>query len=163
MRLKVSSAKWRPFCLGLNVLTWLSGFYQGSLLPSEAAWGHRSESTLAQITACCLTTASHYQGHCWLISKVQWYSSKSNLTRYFSRQLLKLALKLTYLKFHPNFPGSKELRIWRYKLGQWVECTPSTTPKERESTFRSFPLQVLFRGSQTQMRPQMNISCRFIE
>ena len=25
MRLKVSSAKWRPFCLGLNVLTHVSG------------------------------------------------------------------------------------------------------------------------------------------
>ena len=24
MRLKVSSAKWRPFCFGLNVLTWIS-------------------------------------------------------------------------------------------------------------------------------------------
>ena len=26
MRLKVSSAKWRPFCLGLNVLKWAGIF-----------------------------------------------------------------------------------------------------------------------------------------
>ena len=42
-----------------------------SLRPSDAIWGHRSGSTLAQVMACCLTAPSHYLNQCWLIiSKV---------------------------------------------------------------------------------------------
>ena len=42
-----------------------------SLRPSDAIWWHRSESTLAQVMACCLTAPSHYLNQCWLIiSKV---------------------------------------------------------------------------------------------
>ena len=43
-----------------------------SLCPIDAIWRHRSESTLAQVMACCLTAPSHYMNQCWLtISKVQ--------------------------------------------------------------------------------------------
>ena len=43
-----------------------------SLWASDAIWRHRSESTLAQVMACCLTAPSHYLNQCWLIiSKVQ--------------------------------------------------------------------------------------------
>ena len=42
-----------------------------SLWPSYAIWRHRSESTLAEVMACCLTTPSHYLNQCWLaITKV---------------------------------------------------------------------------------------------
>ena len=38
-----------------------------------------SMSTLAQVTACCLTAPSHYQNQCWvIISWVKWCSSKGN-------------------------------------------------------------------------------------
>ena len=42
-----------------------------SLRPSDAIWRRRSESTLAQVMACCLTAPSHYLNQYWLIiSKV---------------------------------------------------------------------------------------------
>ena len=46
--------------------------YHISLLwSSDAIWWHRSELTLAQTMACCLTATSHYLNQCWLlISKV---------------------------------------------------------------------------------------------
>ena len=33
---------------------------------SDAIWWHISESTLAQIVACCLTETSHFLNQCWL-------------------------------------------------------------------------------------------------
>ena len=36
-----------------------------SLMPSEAIWRYRSGSTLAQVTACCLTAPSHYLNLYW--------------------------------------------------------------------------------------------------
>ena len=45
-------------------------------------WWHRSESTLAQVMACCLTVPSHYLSHCWLIICEIWlHSSERNFTR----------------------------------------------------------------------------------
>ena len=38
-----------------------------SLWPSDAIWRQRSGSTLAQVTAFCLTAPSHYLNQCWLI------------------------------------------------------------------------------------------------
>ena len=50
--------------------------------PSEAIWRQRSESTFAQVMACCLTAPSHYLNQCWfIISTVQWHSYKGSLTR----------------------------------------------------------------------------------
>ena len=104
MRLKMSSAKWRPFCFGLNVLirpqrkchivdvqnvhspplvhmAWCPAA-RNSLWPSDAIWRHRSGSTLAQVMACCLTAPTHYLNQCWLIiSKIQLHSSNGNFTR----------------------------------------------------------------------------------
>ena len=41
----------------------------------------RSESTLAQIMACCLTTPNHYLNRCWLlISEVLWHLPETNFT-----------------------------------------------------------------------------------
>ena len=38
-----------------------------SLWPSDAIRWHRSESTMAQVMACCLTAPSHYLNQCWLL------------------------------------------------------------------------------------------------
>ena len=38
-----------------------------SLRLSDAIWRHRSESTSAQVMACCLSAPSHYLNQCWLI------------------------------------------------------------------------------------------------
>ena len=47
--------------------------YINSLWPSVAIWQHRSEWTLAQVMACCLTAPSHYLNQCWLIiEEVLW-------------------------------------------------------------------------------------------
>ena len=54
-----------------NELQWLDLLTH--LLPSDAILWHRSESTLVQVRACCLTAPSHYLNQRWLIiSKVQW-------------------------------------------------------------------------------------------
>ena len=52
-----------------------------SLWPSDAIGRHRSESTLAQILASCLTVPSHYLHQCWQIfCKVLWHSLEGNFT-----------------------------------------------------------------------------------
>ena len=74
MHLTVSSAKWRPFSLGLNLLK--------KMWPSDAIWRHRSGSTLAQVMAGCLTAPSHYLKQCWLIiSYADWHSSGGNFAK----------------------------------------------------------------------------------
>ena len=56
-----------------------------SLQPGDTIWQHRSESTLAQVMACCLTAPSHYLNQCRLvISEVQRESPECNFTRNFS-------------------------------------------------------------------------------
>ena len=50
-----------------------------SLGLSDAIWGQRCGSTLAQVMACCLTAPSHYLNQSWLIiSKVQRHSSEGD-------------------------------------------------------------------------------------
>ena len=45
------------------------------LWPGGATWYHEYWSTLVQVIACCLQTASHYLNQCWLrIREVLWYS-----------------------------------------------------------------------------------------
>ena len=53
-----------------------------SLWPSDAIRRQRTESTLLQLMACCLTAQSHYLNQCWLIiSKVLWHSSEGIIMR----------------------------------------------------------------------------------
>ena len=66
-----------------------------SLGPCDAIWRQRSGSTLVQVMAWCLTAPSHYLNQFWLISKVEWHSSKGKFTRYLSHQSLKLSVKLS--------------------------------------------------------------------
>ena len=81
-----------------------------SLWPSDTIWRQKSESTLAQVMACCLTAPSHYLNQCWLtITKVQWCSSEGNFASDHSHQSLKLAWKLFFRRFYWNLPGANEL------------------------------------------------------
>ena len=101
MHLKMLSAKCRPFCLSLNVLTMYAGLRLSSTIPCEHAWKfhslhrfvnslwssdvlwlHRSGSILPQVMACCLTAPSHYLNQYWLtISEVFWHLQEDIFTR----------------------------------------------------------------------------------
>ena len=59
IHLNVSSGKWRPSCLGLNVLT-----HCGLMMWNDIG---RSCSTLIQVMACCLMAPSHYLNQWWFI------------------------------------------------------------------------------------------------
>ena len=68
-----------------------------SLRPIDPIWWHRSEATLAQVIACCLTEPSHFLNRCWIqINEVHWHSLEDDFSTviYLCRQLLNLAWKL---------------------------------------------------------------------
>ena len=111
MRLKVSSAKRRPFCLGLNVLKcWLSPYPESGLAVEIPQWWtkprilsfvpkwHAKRIVLPQCSLVtsygdmnlgqhrrrryCLMTPSNWLNQCWLITKgVLWHSHESNFTK----------------------------------------------------------------------------------
>ena len=86
----------RPYCVN-------------SLCPSDVIWRQGSMSTLAQVMACCLKAPSHYLNQCWLIiTEVQWHSFQAILQEMPQPTIAKIHLKMTYLKFHWNFPGDNE-------------------------------------------------------
>ena len=71
---------------------------------------HKSGSTLVQVMACCLALPSHYLNQCWFIIRVaQWQSHEGNFPRN-RPAITKIWLKITYLKFHSNLQGAKELK-----------------------------------------------------
>ena len=73
-------------------------------------YGNRSGSTLAQVMACCLMAPSHYLNHCWLIiSEVSVIHIRATSREMPQPSVTKICLKITYLKFHSNFPGANEL------------------------------------------------------
>ena len=79
---------------------------------------HKSESTLAQVMACCLMAPSHYLNQCWLIiSKVRWHPSESNLQEIPQPSVTEISWKISFLKFCSNLPGVNELR-WI----DWLYC-----------------------------------------
>ena len=69
MHLDMSSAKWHPFCLGLNVLTWNNEHLQQI---KNGSW-------------CCLMVPSHNLNFYWLlINEVLWYSpTEENFTLWY--------------------------------------------------------------------------------
>ena len=86
-----------------------------SLRPSDAIWRQISGSTLAQVTACCLTAPSHYLGQCWLtISGVLQHAHQSNFIGYIQEFNPQHELENYSLKFFPHHPGINEL-----SLGTW--------------------------------------------
>ena len=81
--LKMSSGKWRPSCLSLNVLSehvylWCNNtcyhpLFFNSLWPGDATWWQTFESVLIQVIAYCPAVPSYNQ--CWLvISLGLWHS-----------------------------------------------------------------------------------------
>ena len=125
-----------------------------SLWPSDYNWCHISWSTLAQMAP------SHYLNQSWLIiSEVQWQSHEGNHMRAISHEIpqqsvTKIRFKISYLKFHLNFPGANELT----PLGNgaiWPSLSPCTVinpilltylyPWEMWQWFKSMILKV--RGS----------------
>ena len=93
-----------------------------SLWPSDAIWRQRSGSRLAQVMACCLTP------HAITWTNVDRSSVKSSdiHIRAISQEMpqpsiIKISLKITYLKFHSNFPWAKELIFhWSLFLKAWI-------------------------------------------
>ena len=78
-----------------------------SLWPSDVIWPQGSRSTLAQVMACCLMAPSHYLNQCWLIiRKLQWHSFLQEKP---PSSVTEISLKITYLKFCSNHPGTNEL------------------------------------------------------
>ena len=79
--------------------------------PSDVIWRHRSGSTLTQVMACCLTAPSHYLNQFGLIiSEVQVTFILGQFhKRSLKPSIIKIHLKIIYLKFHSNFPGANEL------------------------------------------------------
>ena len=76
-----------------------------SLWPSYTIRRQGTESTMAQVMACCLTAPSHYLNQCWLIiSKVLWHSSEGIIMR-----ISKTRLKIPFLELHPDLPGANKL------------------------------------------------------
>ena len=92
--------------LPIFVLYCLNSFW-----PSDAWCRQRSESTLAQVMACCLTAPSHYN-QCWLIiSEVQvTFILGQCRKRCLNHQSLKSVRKLHISKLSFKFPR-----------GQWVK------------------------------------------
>ena len=99
-----TSTKSRPFCSGLEVLIY-------SLWPSDAIWRHRSASILVQVTACCLTTPSHYLNQCWfIIGEVLWHLPQNHFTASAQATGLEMSLKITLLKLLSRLPRANELK-----------------------------------------------------
>ena len=65
-------------------------------------------STLAQITACCLATPSHYLNQCWLINGALWYSPNINL----AGSAQEMSLKNTLVKLLPYLPWMNRLTAY---------------------------------------------------
>ena len=110
-------SSWILFCLKFNFpnkLVWVNKNSFNSLGPSDTIWRQRSGSTLAQVMACCLTVPSHCQNQFWLIiSKVEWHSSKGNLTTDTSA-ITEIIWKIYFLKCQSNFPVANELLTYTW-------------------------------------------------
>ena len=92
MHLKMSSGKWRPLCLSLNVLTGL---------------------TWIQVMGWWFKAASHYVNQCWLISEVLWHVTLEKLQISATR----MPLKIRYLKLKLCHPGASGLKLWLVFVG----------------------------------------------
>ena len=100
----------------LNQLCWVN-----SLRPSDVIRRQGTESTLAQVMACCLMAPSHYLNQCWLIiSKVLWHYHQGALSWVNLKiPLSKTRFKNTFLESHSDLSEANELTIdtwiWLYK------------------------------------------------
>ena len=100
--------------------------YIKSLWPRDAIWPHRSESTLAQAMACCLTAPSHYLNQCWLIisevhqhcylnqfwlliNGVLWYSLERICASSGHVIMLYNEFEIIHFRLLPYLPGANDL------------------------------------------------------
>ena len=68
-----------------------------SLWPSDTIWQQRSVSTMAQVTACCLTAPSHYLNQCWLVIYGDlWHSLDNKFTGSTQYKWIKWVWKLHF-------------------------------------------------------------------
>ena len=81
-----------------------------SLWPSDVIWQHRSESTLAQVVAWCLTAPSHFLNQCWLIISVK--SSDIHI-RAISQEKPQPSITRIHLKIASKIS-------FKFPRGQWV-------------------------------------------
>ena len=98
------------------------GIKVNSLRPSDAIWRQKSGSTLAQVMACCLMAPSHYLTPCWfIISKVQWHSSKGKFTRdtsainhwnYLKNEIPKISFKFLRGQWVSNYVSKRGSSIF---------------------------------------------------
>ena len=111
-------------------------FYINSLWPSDAIRRQETESTLAQVMACCLTAPSHYLNQWWLIiSKVLWHSSEGIIVRRY--QSVKQDWKLHFLDRTQMSQGPMSWYYHAFNIKLWItagmtlswylyECIPLT-------------------------------------
>ena len=84
---------------------WCQWLEEGSILidslwRSDAIWGHRTGSTLAQVMAWCLMAPSHYLNQCWcIISRVLHHSLNSSPPRQNRRQFGRRLSKMHFLEW----------------------------------------------------------------
>ena len=70
--------------------------------------------------ACCLTAPSHYLNQCWLlISEVQWHIREISQEMP-QPSIIKIHLKITYLKFHSNSSGATHTHVKRWESGNII-------------------------------------------
>ena len=99
------------------------------LWPSDAIWRRIFKSTLARVTACCLTAPSHYLKQCWLlISEVPLPSHENIFMANSQVKLLFCIMSLTNipLKLLSHLPGAIGLAHWgRDKMAAISQTTLS--------------------------------------
>ena len=101
-------------------------FSLNSFWPGNAIWRQWSGSTLAQVMACCLTAPIHYLNHGdWSSVKSSGISIRAISLEMPQPSITKICLKITYLKFHSNFPMANEL-TFTYIHGEGKLCSGDT-------------------------------------
>ena len=95
-----------------------------SLWPRDTIWRHKSESTLAQAMACCLT----HQAITWTYVDLSSVRSSGIHLRAILQEVpqpsvTEISLKITYRKFCSNLPEANELIQWYWKRSHWWYCS----------------------------------------
>ena len=94
--------------------------FNNSLRPSDTMQRDSSESTMAQVMACCLTAPSHYLNQCWLlISDFLWQVHPRVIFGRVPKLLFcKMSLKTILLRLLSCLPGAKELNDYLATQGR---------------------------------------------
>ena len=99
-----------------------------SLWPSDAIWRQGSRSTLVQVMACCLTAPRHYLNQCWLIITIRYSDVHPRAISLEISQpsVTKISLKIIFLRFYWNLPGTSELTHEKLETHDCVLSTVAT-------------------------------------